>query len=99
MLRLSEGKKSAGVWCARAEALMHLGKIKAAEKAADNGIKRDERMAMLYQIRGESKYQQKKFKASVADFHTYSQLDRIRRGAPFTSHAYAIWMSNRERLW
>ena len=54
---------------------------------------------MLYQIRGESRYQQNKYKQSVADFHRYSQLDRIRKGAPFTSHAYAIWHSNRDRLW
>ncbi|GMI28295.1 hypothetical protein TrRE_jg1312, partial [Triparma retinervis] len=99
MVKLSEGRQSGAVWCARAEALMHLGKTKAAEKASSNGIKCDGELAMLYQIRGESRYQQKKFKLSVADFHRYGQLDRIRRGAPFTSHAYAIWQSNRDRLW
>lgn len=99
MVKLSEGRRSGAVWCARAEALMHLGKIKGAETASCKGIKCDGELAMLYQIRGESRYQQKKFKLSAADFHKYSQLDRIRRGAPFTSHAYAIWQSNRDRLW
>ena len=92
-------RKNGAVWCARAEALMHLGKLSDAETSATNGIKYASDLPMLYQIRGESRYQQKKFKLSIDDFHNFTKLDRVRRNAPFTAHAYAIWKRNRDRPW
>ena len=45
MIKLSEGRRSGAVWCARAEAFMHLGKIKSGReegKRGEEGMKRYE---------------------------------------------------------
>ncbi|GMI17814.1 hypothetical protein TrLO_g1776 [Triparma laevis f. longispina] len=91
--------KNGAAHCARAEALMHVGKLAEAEKSATNGIKYDPSISMLYQIRGEARYQLRRYKLSLSDFHDYAQLERIKNNAPFTPPSYAIWKSNRSRPW
>lgn len=78
---------------------MHVGKLAEAEKSATNGIKYDPSISMLYQIRGEARYQLRRYKLSLSDFHDYAQLERIKNNAPFTPPSYAIWKSNRSRPW
>ena len=91
--------KNGAAWCAMAEAQMHLGLLSDAEKSATNGINHDPSISMLYQIRGEARYQLRRYKLSIGDFHEYSQLERIKNNAPFTPPSYAIWKSNRSRPW
>jgi len=97
-LRVAKGKK-AECWAAKAEALLNLRKFGDAEIAAGNAINLNPDLMMAFQIRGECRYQLRKYKLSVSDFHEYGKLDRINKKLPFVSPCYAIWHSNRDRPW
>ena len=94
-----QGGVVSSIWCARAEALLNLGQAKDAEFSGTEAIFFDPSSLMAHQIRGEARYQLRKYKLAVADFSEYGRLDRIRREVPFASPCYSIWNSNRSRSW
>ncbi len=92
-------KCNSGAWCCRAESLMHLGRLAEAEVSASQAINCDKDNRFAYQIRGEARYQQKKYKSATFDFHSFGELDRTHRGAQQAAPALPIWKTTRDRLW
>jgi tetratricopeptide (TPR) repeat protein len=98
-LKVAKGGNTAKCWCARAEALLNLNRMAECEISCSNCINLDPSIMAAFQIRGEARYQQQKYKQSVADFHKYGELDREKRKVPFVAPFYAIWNRNRDRPW
>ena len=62
-----------------------------AEKASTKAIEIDATLRWAFQIRGEARFLQKKFKAAAGDFHKYKELDRLGRKCAFCAPSLTVW--------
>ena len=88
--------KDGPAWTAKAEAQMHLREFVGAEASATRAIEVDGKDRLAFQVRGESRYQQGKYKKSIGDFHRFQILERERSGSALTMPVFSIWNHNRD---